>query len=879
MLPVLVYLAFYLLYFSPVLFSGKLLAQGNGLLQALPNYYAKKTLWTPLLFSGFPSFADPSGMLWYPPQILFNFLKISWNYFVLFAYVVASSLTYGLVHTLTKSKTAGFISGLIFGLSGFFLANLSSPWLLQSAAWLPGIIWGLESLKTKFSYKWFVFTGLFVALSILGGSPQIFASSLLLAVLYFLITGWRAPLGKLKYYSLCFLAILLGIGATALQLIPSYELLRLKLGEATTFQYFIGIASNPKMLVGLFFPYIFGGANTSFYPGQTIVFNGSKFSNYLGITPLILALLGIFSNKKPRRIFFWSCLALLGLFLPLSNITILAISLLAGYGVLALQQLELKKIRDPLRASLAIVTLAFTVALFSILIFKNSWTSLLQNIAIPWKNPAIYLPFLILLANCLFFFTFKPINKKFKFISLTFLVLLDLVSFGQFQPWNSAAPSQNILIPSAAIIGLEKTLALGNQRILPVTSTLLPAAEIMPNLSILNSLASASGYNPLLLARYGQLLNMQPTGEIISSPFAPNTLAYDLLAVRYLLIDKKNYKNNEWPNTNPNIEMNGSKNQIEIAIPFKTATQLNLVTNLENSASITDGAEVVTIEITTTAGKTLSFPLIAGKDTAESAWDRADVRPTIKHARAKIFESLEELDATGKFYQRHNYSTTIALGGSYQLQSIKFQWVNTQEAKGGIVLYKIGLSDEKSGLAYPLELTNLLVVNGNFKLLKNIGTTSVYENLKALPRAWLVPNILCLSPDKILNVIHTATLPTGETFDPRKLALVETPVQFSATQKPFAGNVANIKIAATKVTLTATSNAAALLVLSDVYYPGWKAYVDGKTVPIYPTDYVLRGIVVPAGQHSISFEFKPLSLYVGVGISLLSLFLLLVIYL
>ena len=63
-------------------------------------------------------------------------------------------------------------------------------------------------------------------------------------------------------------------------------------------------------------------------------------------------------------------------------------------------------------------------------------------------------------------------------------------------------------------------------------------------------------------------------------------------------------------------------------------------------------------------------------------------------------------------------------------------------------------------------------------------------------------------------------------------------------------------------------------VLSEVYYPyGWNAYIDGRKVNYVKTNYVLRGISIPAGKHTVKFVFEPTSYKTGSTISFVGSFL------
>jgi uncharacterized membrane protein YfhO len=79
------------------------------------------------------------------------------------------------------------------------------------------------------------------------------------------------------------------------------------------------------------------------------------------------------------------------------------------------------------------------------------------------------------------------------------------------------------------------------------------------------------------------------------------------------------------------------------------------------------------------------------------------------------------------------------------------------------------------------------------------------------------------------------------------------------------------------LTYVSSSSAQRLAVFSEIFFDkGWNAYIDGKPVPYFRTDYVLRGMVIPPGDHMVEFRFEPEVISKGETIAMASSSLLLV---
>jgi len=112
-------------------------------------------------------------------------------------------------------------------------------------------------------------------------------------------------------------------------------------------------------------------------------------------------------------------------------------------------------------------------------------------------------------------------------------------------------------------------------------------------------------------------------------------------------------------------------------------------------------------------------------------------------------------------------------------------------------------------------------------------------------------------------------------INPAKQAVIDTRFKSQVTNSDYPGAAGDtimlISYKPNELIYKYSSQGERLAVFSEIYYPaGWRAYIDGVEKSYFRTDYVLRGMVVPGGNHEIKFEFKPASYYVGDTVSLAS---------
>lgn len=822
----------YTLFFLPELLSDKFLAPADGLLQSVPPFFLPRQLWSPWLWGGFPLAADVTPQTWYPVSLLFAVFH-SWNGFVISAYVLASSFTYGYLFRLTGSIFAACFAGLVYGMSGFMMAHLGHTSMIHSAAWIPLIIWAIEELRWGLKYRWVLAEAIGVSCCFLGGHPQIFVYGMGLAIPFICLRGIGLGKAVFSYWLRCTIAISIGIFLSGIQLIPTLELASYTPRATLNFQSFLEYSLPLDHLLLLLFPYGFGsyggGPYGDEYWGQ---WNLTELTLYVGILPLLLsglalsqALRGIWNTKRLECIFFGSC-ALISLLLMLGDATPLAwlifhlpgfnkfralarygiifsfsISVLAGISISNLQNgLSRKPLSKHFLWILALcVSLAAAFALglqrelysqgFAANGSLETWLSL-TTIGIPIAVWVISL--------CgLYHFWGNP-QAKTLLVFLFLLLFLDLSSFGwfynrvQYPLKQAAAPSELLSRYQSIVSAQQRRVVLPQGGDVAPVEEHLEASLIASNLSMLWEMPSITGYGPLLFERISKLFSMPAHGTLSPSWHEDlDNQSFDMAAVQYALLPAQQPSMKQagirWHRndlglsigqtcTHSNQKILEFEPESVVGVDVSSgimASEIAVVSALACSGEVEQSAPLLEITVLGHDGTIAMQQLQAGTDTAEWAYDCDDVKPHMQHQKANLFSSSwVERQEIGGFCPAHRYLARLKLATPVQnVQSVQLRWIGES---GALILHKISLLDEKSSKTYPLR--ERMVNNSRWTHIESDAHTRVYKNQRALPRALLVPKVQVLEPEEVLTAIQTSVLPDRSRFAPRRVALIEAPL-------------------------------------------------------------------------------------------------------
>lgn len=392
-------------------------------------------------------------------------------------------------------------------------------------------------------------------------------------------------------------------------------------------------------------------------------------------------------------------------------------------------------------------------------------------------------------------------------------------------------------------------------------------------------LQDISGYEPLTLERYSRALRGLPWEHVDRTPwtlpdqalFDPRSHVLDILNTTLVttyssfipkseeLVDKDGISfiaANTPSDAEQHLQLSLNNERFE-------CNTLALVTTLGNASDFIDGTPVAEVFIHSIDGQVIKRHLRAGIDTAELAYERADIRPSVRHALAPIYDSYAG-DASNT-YQAHRFLSRLHLGQQTCVDSIEIvKLVQTVELK----LWKASLYNTISRRSIPLPTA----ASERWQYVYQHDGAVILRNLRALPRAWLVPETEVLDKKEVLRRIR------GESeapFDPRRTALFEfdaiKPPTLSG--KPLAADAYArvVTYEPNRLVIETNADQQAALVVSEIHYPGWVATIDGAKAPIYQTNFLLRGVAVPPGKHRVEMCYLAPGARKGAIISFITL--------
>ena len=448
-------------------------------------------LWNPYNFAGTPLLANIQSAVFYPLNILFILpMPIAWSIYILSAPILGFIFMLVYLRNLRLEKFAAIFGAIIFALCGFNIAWLENGVLTHTLLWLPLILWSIDRKKS-------IIFLLSLLISLLAGHWQTFFYVFIFSHVYLFLRK------RFKFLVSSFVFLVLSLP----QVLPSLQLINLSARSVD--QLWL---SNPgwfipwQNLIQFISPDFLGNPATLNYTG---IFSYQEFIGYIGIVGLVVALSALFIKRKV--IWFFAGTAIVGLLFALPT--------------------PLAKV--PFVLNLPLISSSMPTRLLSIIDFS---LAVLAAFGFQKLNQKIFLIFILILG---FLWLLSPskyliiptglLLTIFLFKNYPKILILILVADLGFFAWKFLPFSgTKYLFPDTKVTRfLQENTKEGQWRIMALDDEIFP-----PNFNIIYRLQSVSGYDPLYLKSYANLVG---GGNRIIVPKDYKNPIFNSLGVKYIL--------------------------------------------------------------------------------------------------------------------------------------------------------------------------------------------------------------------------------------------------------------------------------------------------------------------------------------------------------
>jgi len=907
---------------SPLLFFGRPLLMGRVLLTAdlLDQYWPYRELWAtyiregawplwnPYLFSGMPFLGDFQFAALYPLNLLFLVLPslVAIQVYALLGYALLAAFTYYYMRTLSQSRLAGLCAAFSLSYGLFMIIHWPHLTIVHCIIWLPLQMGLTERLATTKQARYAILLALALAMQVLSGHPQFLLYSALVLGSYQLahVVFARQHRGRL---SVCFgTTLLLGVMLSAVQLLPAMELAVLSSRQTMSYAQFSIASLRPVMLIQLVMPFLFGAPSEFLYHVRPFILGWDwELVFYAGAMP-VLCLLSLVTVRRWAgwRESFWWAVLVWGLVFALGHNTPIFPLLyrvpvynwfrVAGRHLflasLALAMIAGLRIEYLLRASRRVIAGTFGCFLITITALI-AFTVLREADALRQHYGTILHPELLL-----------PLLT----FSIMFLVLWPFGdgSYRQRRPFKMllvGLMACDLLLTSATTVpSIPRSTATDHFTEFQELAHTSPyngkrfwhlASRHISNNYLFASLPFATSYNPLAIHRYVQLAHFRGSDHqtyVLDMPEAMRETLFNLLDVGYLLVPKaladrslldvaceQRIGGYCFVGSDIRLELSPGK-RLELPLPSgDLLTGVGLVSALAYSASVPDQTPVAQLTFLGSDDDLLTVvPLLTGVHTAEWAADCLPSDREMGHGKPLIAASWSDSRSDGTPCQGHTYFAAIDIWTGLAPSRLIIQ--NTS-AHSTLLLDGLSLRfgpDDTVGYALEAAQYDAMVPLQHPDWIA--GRFAVYTRQPAWGHAWPVGRAQAMSstvflqaleePDSALDLTHVAYVDEADLP-----AYLQAWPELLSTHFDANATVRMTDLNPNTLTLEVTSTALAFVVLSEVYYPGWLALVDGEKTALLRVDHTLRGVIVPSGAHTVEVVYRPPLVYWGLALGGLGL--------
>ena len=820
-------------------------------------------LWNPYVFTGYPFTYNTQAGVFYPLSLLYYLLPdvTAVDVTIILQMSLGAAFTFAYLRQMQLKRPAALVGATVFTFNGVMVAWLEWQVVHAAVIWLPAQLYLVEQLARKRAerrgiVREVVGIGILFAIPWLGGHWNwTLYTSLTLVVYMALRLGVTA--GRARYLEkpakavttnpseqrwqrtrllqplkITVAALAIGVALSLVQVLPAYTYLSQTHRQALPF---IGLLSQGLLnrAVVLLVPHFFGSSVSQKWwgPPQS---NDVETAIYCSILALVLAgVAPLLRRDWPTRFFAaWGGLGLLwalgtpayGLLYVLPAFNGLYPSraaFLVTFSVSVLAALSVDRLLDPVqqwprrltRMTAAFISLLLLMVVAYGLIYRagvvDQWPGLQRHLA-------LFLLFLVGSAGVLLARLRGRLQAK-PFAGLALLwIVSDLFIFGY--GYNTVG-SVTDLYPEVAVTDFLQ----GDPEIFRI-ATLAEGTVFYPNTSLVVEVPNISGYEPGILRRVVGFVAAAEGGD----PVRFGRVLMPLAGADSPLLAMANVKYvvtlaERWASQ---AERGAAQEQVTTWLPLPAEQRFEMpdagLQRLDLPLQVRGEPEgVVTVRV---------LPADGAHEFAHAEANAVDLQREGRHS----------------FY----FSPFPSEWGRTFLFRVEFSGTG-----GEVMLGSAGQAP--AFVAYYLPRPQLVYEDGK---------TRVYLNEGYFPRAFTVP------AGTVVGDEAAALAAVGEHADELDrrvfLELEEQPPPPDLGSPAAAGSVVTVNsYRLNQVELQAKMAAPGFVVLSDTYYPGWRATIDGQPTPVYRANALVRAVYVPAGEHSIRFIFRPPDFLAGAGIS------------